>query len=39
MIYLSKTIVVYQFYKIPVIEPTTAESNGAPSVKEIEEMW
>jgi hypothetical protein len=39
MLYLSKTIFVYRFYKILVIEPTTevkAESIGAPSVKEIE---
>jgi hypothetical protein len=38
MLYLSKTIFVYRFYKILVIEPTTevkAESIGAPSVKEI----
>jgi hypothetical protein len=37
MLYLSKKI-VYRFYKILVIEPTTevkAESIGAPSVKEI----
>jgi hypothetical protein len=40
MLYLSKTIFVYRFYKILVIEPTTevkAESIGAPSVKEIVE--
>jgi hypothetical protein len=39
MLYLSKTIFVYRFYKILVNEPTTevkAESIGAPSVKEIE---
>jgi hypothetical protein len=39
MLYLSKTIIVNQFYKILVIEPTTevkAESIGAPSVKEID---
>jgi hypothetical protein len=39
MLYLSKTIFVYQFYKIFVIEPTTevkAESIEAPSVKEID---
>jgi hypothetical protein len=39
MLYLSKTIFAYRFYKILVIEPTTgvkAESIGAPSVKEIE---
>jgi hypothetical protein len=39
MLYLSRTIFVYRFYKILVIEPTTevkAESIGAPSVKEIE---
>jgi hypothetical protein len=38
MLYLSKTIFVYRFYKILVIEPTTevkTESIGAPSVKEI----
>jgi hypothetical protein len=38
MLYLSKTIFLYRFYKILVIEPTTevnAESIGAPSVKEI----
>jgi hypothetical protein len=38
MLYLSKTIFVYRFYKILVIEPTTevkAESIGVPSVKEI----
>jgi hypothetical protein len=38
MLYLSKTIFVYQFNKILVTEPTTevkAESIGAPSVKEI----
>jgi hypothetical protein len=38
MLYLSKTIFFYLFYKILVIEPTTevkAESIGAPSVKEI----
>jgi hypothetical protein len=38
MLYLTKTIFVYRFYKILVIEPTTevkAESIGAPSVKEI----
>jgi hypothetical protein len=38
MIYLSETIIVYRFYKILVIEPTTevkAESIAAPSVKEI----
>jgi hypothetical protein len=38
MLCLSKTIFVYQFYKILVIEPTTevnAESIGAPSVKEF----
>jgi hypothetical protein len=38
MLYQSKTIFVYRFYKILVIEPTTevkAESIGAPSVKEI----
>ena len=39
MLYISKTIFVYRFYKILVIEPTTevkAESIGAPSVKEID---
>jgi hypothetical protein len=39
MLYLSKTIIVYRFYKILVIEPTTevkAERIGAPSVKEID---
>jgi hypothetical protein len=38
MLFLSKTIFVYWFYKILAIEPTTevkAESIGAPSVKEI----
>jgi hypothetical protein len=38
MLYLSRTIFVYRFYKILVTEPTTevkAESIGAPSVKEI----
>jgi hypothetical protein len=38
MLCISKTIFVYQFYKILVIEPTTevkAESIGAPSVEEI----
>jgi hypothetical protein len=38
MLFLSKTIFVYWFYKILVIEPTTevkADSIGAPSVKEI----
>jgi hypothetical protein len=38
MLYLSKIIFLYRFYKILVIEPTTevkAESIGAPSVKEI----
>jgi hypothetical protein len=38
MLYLSKTIFVYLFYKILVIEPTTevkTEGIGAPSVKEI----
>jgi hypothetical protein len=38
VLYLSKTIFVYRFYKILVIETTTevkAESIGAPSVKEI----
>jgi hypothetical protein len=42
MLYLSKTIFVYRFYKILVIEPTTevkAESIGAPSLKEIEQVW
>jgi hypothetical protein len=41
MLHLSKTIFVYRFYKILVIEPTTevkAESIGAPSVKEIGEI-
>jgi hypothetical protein len=39
MLCLSKTIFVYRFYKILVIEPTTemnAGSIGAPSVKEID---
>jgi hypothetical protein len=39
MLYLSETIIVYRFYKILLIKPTTevkAESIGAPSVKEIE---
>jgi hypothetical protein len=39
MLYLSETIIVYRFYKILVIEPTTevkAKSIGVPSVKEIE---
>jgi hypothetical protein len=39
MLYLSKTILFYRFYKILVIEPTTevkAESIRAPSVKEID---
>jgi hypothetical protein len=38
MLYLSKTIFVYRFCKILVIEPTTdvkAESIGASSVKEV----
>jgi hypothetical protein len=42
MLYLSKTIFVYGFYKILVIEPTTevkAESIGAPSVKEIAKLF
>jgi hypothetical protein len=42
MLYLSKTIFVYRFYKILVSEPTTevkAESIGAPSVKEIAIMY
>jgi hypothetical protein len=42
MLNLSKTIFVYRFYKILVIEPTTevkAESIGAPSVKEIDVSW
>jgi hypothetical protein len=39
MLYLSKTIFVYRFYKILVIDPTTevkAESIGAPSVIKID---
>jgi hypothetical protein len=42
MLYLSKTIFVYRFYKILAIEPTTevkVESIGAPSVKEIGGSW
>jgi hypothetical protein len=38
MLYLSRTVFVYRFYKILVNERTTevkAESIGAPSVKEI----
>jgi hypothetical protein len=41
MLYLSKTIFVYRFHKILVIEPTTevnTESIGAPSVKEIDSV-
>jgi hypothetical protein len=41
MLNLSKTIFVYRFYKILVVEPTTevkAESIGAPSVKEIGQL-